>query len=1175
LKRKYHSLYIMGEENKNDNVGNDIASADATTAAISSLLDYDEEDDDEDVDGYYTSANATPSETPEALNELSEDNGRKSTPEPAPEVATILVTEEIPGGVSVQSEPERRDSELEKKEEILSSLEFDSIPKRPKPLFPPESSPSPPLEIQESKPIDIPGEKTVEIPPEKPVELSKKKKKTKKRQKTKRRKTQSPPPKPKQSAKKSKDDEALIRLALHRNPYFTCLDEEQIERFIDEAELVKDFRPGQAVIVEGPSGPHRWHNPSNIHRTTSGGGKAKLRRLKTNAGDVYGYEYFRGEVTMKDPDKDDNDLWWDDDDDDDDEDHSLHQSVPATAKSSYLYVIKNGKADVFYESINPATLGPSKMFGEGGFLFGRNHSASVVAATDKLVCFRVDRATFINKILPSQNMKRLYRKYASHSSTTSMDKDKKTGEEDFFMTMEDFLEFFKKERAGDVDSSTSSSSSLSASMSPIANAYQSILRGTSSTYHDEKNHVTLEDFCFFQFLMARPDPEIDIAFILMDRSKAGMITRSDFEHYLETSAPYFDRKGEFVERHFGQNRVIRVHQFSQFLHDLQRELGKQAFVHRAKTLALENQENATKNVSDPHIGYLPAETFIEVLKATSSWRLPDGVIDRLESLYCKPSIDSAESTALASVRAGTIKGDSPKQVAEYSRKSVLADLERRRNKLGTRHFTYVDFIAFQDVIVQLGAICNLIEQSCKIKKGPISPDDFKVANRVLGIGGRLSRQQVNIVFDLFDLDHDGYLSNEDAISVCGFESGSNVLEAVEGRDGKKTFAPPPNYPQNYSAASDGFGFNDKGQPLENMSTEERVITQTTQFSLSCIAGGFGIFAVYPLDLIKTRMMNQRAPTVQGSRLYQTSLDCLQKVIRYEGFAGLYRGLLPPLLAAGPEKIVKFTLNDMLRAVLSQDEDGAVSSSTHWLTEIISGGCAGACQLLVTNPLEIVKIRMQMQGENAKVFNDKGFKLPRGLGLHYMSFTEIIREMGTTGLYKGAAACLMRDIPFGAIYFPAYAACMNYFVNREGAVGASSSHILLSGTLAAVPASLLTNPMDLVKTRIQVASRPGEEIYSGIGDCIRKIHQNEGPAAFFKGSFPRVARIAPQFGLSLFAYEKFSQLIGFRGIAPPTNAPVQPRDYRTAFSNPSSGIESKAMDAESLIENIGLFKPPRS
>uniref|UniRef100_A0A915E2S5 Uncharacterized protein n=1 Tax=Ditylenchus dipsaci TaxID=166011 RepID=A0A915E2S5_9BILA len=31
-------------------------------------------------------------------------------------------------------------------------------------------------------------------------------------------------------------------------------------------------------------------------------------------------------------------------------------------------------------------------------------------------------------------------------------------------------------------------------------------------------------------------------------------------------------------------------------------------------------------------------------------------------------------------------------------------------------------------------------------------------------------------------------------------------------------------------------------------------------------------------------------------------------------------------------------------------------------EIISGACGGACQVIVTNPLEIVKIRLQVVGE---------------------------------------------------------------------------------------------------------------------------------------------------------------------------------------------------------------------
>ena len=93
-----------------------------------------------------------------------------------------------------------------------------------------------------------------------------------------------------------------------------------------------------------------------------------------------------------------------------------------------------------------------------------------------------------------------------------------------------------------------------------------------------------------------------------------------------------------------------------------------------------------------------------------------------------------------------------------------------------------------------------------------------------------------------------------------------------------------------------------------------VLQSAYNFTLGAIAGAIGATFVYPIgekwhcflyffintfsrlfeDLVKTRMQNQRG-TVPGELMYKNSMDCFKKVVRNEGFAGLYSGLLPQLV----------------------------------------------------------------------------------------------------------------------------------------------------------------------------------------------------------------------------------------------------------------------------------------
>ena len=69
----------------------------------------------------------------------------------------------------------------------------------------------------------------------------------------------------------------------------------------------------------------------------------------------------------------------------------------------------------------------------------------------------------------------------------------------------------------------------------------------------------------------------------------------------------------------------------------------------------------------------------------------------------------------------------------------------------------------------------------------------------------------------------------------------------------------------------------------------------------------GATAVYPIDLVKTRMQNQRTGSFVGELMYKNSFDCFKKVIRHEGILGLYRGLAPQLVGVAPEKAIKLTV----------------------------------------------------------------------------------------------------------------------------------------------------------------------------------------------------------------------------------------------------------------------------
>ncbi|KAM8978434.1 electrogenic aspartate/glutamate antiporter SLC25A13, mitochondrial [Sarcophilus harrisii] len=330
-----------------------------------------------------------------------------------------------------------------------------------------------------------------------------------------------------------------------------------------------------------------------------------------------------------------------------------------------------------------------------------------------------------------------------------------------------------------------------------------------------------------------------------------------------------------------------------------------------------------------------------------------------------------------------------------------------------------------------------------------------------------------------------------------------------------------------------------------------------RFALGSVAGAVGATAVYPIDLVKTRMQNQRSTgSLVGELMYKNSFDCFKKVLRYEGFFGLYRGLLPQLLGVAPEKAIKLTVNDFIRDKF-EHKDGSIPL----LGEIIAGGCAGGSQVIFTNPLEIVKIRLQVAGEITTG--------PR------VSALSVLRDLGFFGIYKGAKACFLRDIPFSAIYFPCYAHVKASFAHEDGHVSPGS--LLLAGAIAGMPAASLVTPADVIKTRLQVAARTGQTTYSGVIDCFQKILREEGHRALWKGTGARVFRSSPQFGVTLLTYELLQRWLyvdfgGPKPAAPESAVPPQLARLGVPNADHVGGYKLAVATFAGIENKFGLYLP---
>lgn len=239
------------------------------------------------------------------------------------------------------------------------------------------------------------------------------------------------------------------------------------------------------------------------------------------------------------------------------------------------------------------------------------------------------------------------------------------------------------------------------------------------------------------------------------------------------------------------------------------------------------------------------------------------------------------------------------------------------------------------------------------------------------------------------------------------------------------------------------------------------------------------------------------------------MEIIKDLARREGFRGFYRGLSANLIGVTPEKAIKLTVNDTVRTMIARKR-GVSSRDLSPFDGMLAGAAAGICQCLATNPMEMVKINLQLPHQGRQ------------------TITEVVRTLGLRGMYRGSSATLMRDVPFSMIFFQSFASLSESMRKRQNAEKLGMGSVLVAGFAAGSFGAVLATPMDLVKTRYQSewfqSQLQGSMTCRSVGQIWKGTIRNEGVSALFKGSLQRCMIVGPLFGISLMSYEVFNRFI---------------------------------------------------